>query len=96
MPKIEPEDVTFNGDHLALPNMDGADKARAAVENLLNKQAIDDITLQKIKIDEVTANSWFSNDKLPMLNTKDKLEIDPDICSLSSDFQLESDVFKKS
>lgn len=45
MPKIEPEDVTFNGDSLALPNMDGADKARAAVENLLNKQAIDDIQL---------------------------------------------------
>jgi hypothetical protein len=38
-------------------------------------------------------NRKSSTELLPKLNTKAKLEIDPDLCSISSDYDMLSDLF---
>lgn len=38
-------------------------------------------------------NRRTSNEQLPKLNTKIKLEIDPDLCSIKSDYDMLSDLF---
>ena len=38
-------------------------------------------------------NRRTSTEQLPKLNTKAKLEIDPDLCSISSDYDMLSDLF---